>query len=208
MMAGQIRKGMYMVIKGRPCEVTDISTSKMGKHGHAKCLIKATDIFTGKQLEDMVPASHNAEVPFVERREYQVLGIDEDEREVHGLTDVGGTTTIKVLDGPLTVDDATLPSWEIWVRRLRPRPPSESPPTFTHTHASRPPCEQEKIKSLDKDGADFTVMVTSAMGETYVMVRLSRRVTTRPPPRSLSPTPSAPFPLQAAMVEGVLAELP
>ena len=96
MMAGQIRKGMYMVIKGRPCEVTDISTSKTGKHGHAKCLIKATDIFTGKQLEVMVPASHNAEVPFVERREYQVLGIDEDEREVHGLTDVGGTTTIKV----------------------------------------------------------------------------------------------------------------
>ena len=80
MMAGQLRKGMRRVIKGRPCEVTDISTSKTGKHGHAKCLIKATDIFTGKQLEDMVPASHNAEVRI--RRgggRGDVLGIDEDE---------------------------------------------------------------------------------------------------------------------------------
>ena len=87
-------------------------------------------------------------------------------------------------------------------------PPSLPPPSPTPTRHALLGCEQEKIKSLDKDGADFTVMVTSAMGETYVMVRLSRRVTTRPPPRSLSPTPSAPFPLQAAMVEGVLAELP
>ena len=139
MMAGDIRKFGYIVIKGRPCQVTDVETSKTGKHGHAKCHFKATDIFTGKLLDDLIPATHNTQVPFVKRLEYQVLGIDEDEREVHGLTDVGGTTTIKVLDGPLTVDDATLPSWEIWVRCLRPRPPSESPPTFTHTHASRPP---------------------------------------------------------------------
>ena len=137
MEAGNIRKNGHMVIKGRPCKVTYVETSKTGKHGHAKCHFKATDIFTGNRLEDLIPASHNTSVPFVIKLEYQVLGIDEDEREVYGLTDDGNTTAIKVLDGPLTVDDATLPSWEIWVRHLRPRYPSESPPTFTHSPLTR-----------------------------------------------------------------------
>ena len=35
--AGQIRKGGYMVIKGRPCKVSEVSHSKTGKHGSAKC---------------------------------------------------------------------------------------------------------------------------------------------------------------------------
>ena len=33
MEAGQIRKGGYIMIKGRPCKVSDVSTSKTGKHG-------------------------------------------------------------------------------------------------------------------------------------------------------------------------------
>lgn len=32
-----MRKNAYIVIKGRPCKVVDVSTSKTGKHGHAKC---------------------------------------------------------------------------------------------------------------------------------------------------------------------------
>ena len=49
MEAGQIRKGGYICIKGRPCKVTSVSTSKTGKHGHAKCNFVATDIFNGKK---------------------------------------------------------------------------------------------------------------------------------------------------------------
>merc|ERR1712195_133781 len=48
--AGQIRKGGYIVVKGRPCKVVDVSTSKTGKHGHAKCHFVTIDIFTGKKL--------------------------------------------------------------------------------------------------------------------------------------------------------------
>lgn len=40
----------------------DVSTSKTGKHGHAKCNFTATDIFTGKKLEDMCPSTHNVDV--------------------------------------------------------------------------------------------------------------------------------------------------
>lgn len=51
MEGGQIRKGGYIMIKGRPCKVSDVSTSKTGKHGHAKCHFVAIDIFTGKKME-------------------------------------------------------------------------------------------------------------------------------------------------------------
>jgi translation initiation factor 5A len=48
----------------------DYSTSKAGKHGHAKATIVGTDIFTGKKYEDSSPTSHNMEEPFVIRKEY------------------------------------------------------------------------------------------------------------------------------------------
>merc|ERR1712010_182583 len=74
--AGQIRKGAYIVIKNRPCKVVDVSTSKTGKHGHAKCHFVAIDIFTAKKLEELCPSSHNATVPFVSRVDYQVMDIE------------------------------------------------------------------------------------------------------------------------------------
>ena len=78
MQAGELRKGSHVMIKGKPCKCIEISTSKTGKHGHAKCHIVALDIFTSKKLEDLCPASHNIEVPFVKRTEYQCLTADED----------------------------------------------------------------------------------------------------------------------------------
>ena len=50
--AGEIRKGSHLMIKGRPCKCIEVSTSKTGKHGHAKAHIVAIDIFTGKKYEE------------------------------------------------------------------------------------------------------------------------------------------------------------
>lgn len=47
---------------GRALQVVDVSTSKTGKHGHAKCHFVAIDIFTTKKMEELVPSSHNLEV--------------------------------------------------------------------------------------------------------------------------------------------------
>eukprot|EP00388_Colpodella_angusta_P009806 GDKJ01025879.1.p1 GENE.GDKJ01025879.1~~GDKJ01025879.1.p1 ORF type:complete len:163 (-),score=39.74 GDKJ01025879.1:460-948(-) len=76
--AGQIRVGGYMCIKDHPCKVSAVSTSKTGKHGHAKCNFTAIDIFTGKKYEDIIPSTHTAHIPTVVRKEYSLVDISED----------------------------------------------------------------------------------------------------------------------------------
>lgn len=76
--AGSIHKGDYIMIKGNACKVTDVSTSKTGKHGHAKAHFVAVDIFTGKKLEELCPSSHNIDVPIISRMEYTFMDIQED----------------------------------------------------------------------------------------------------------------------------------
>jgi len=78
MQCSALRKNGHVVIKGRPCKIVEMTTSKTGKHGHAKVHLTAIDIFTNKKLEDLSPSTHNMEVPNVTRREFQLLDISED----------------------------------------------------------------------------------------------------------------------------------
>merc|ERR1739844_262265 len=74
--------GSYLMIKGKPCKCVEVSTSKTGKHGHAKAHIVALDIFTEKKYEDLCPTYHNLEVPFVTRTEVQALNVEDDGQHV------------------------------------------------------------------------------------------------------------------------------
>merc|ERR1719247_1681801 len=76
--AGQIRKGGYIMIKGKPCKVRDVSVSKTGKHGHAKCKFSASDIFTGATCEELCPSSHSIDQPFVTKLDYSIMGLEGD----------------------------------------------------------------------------------------------------------------------------------
>merc|ERR1712017_28467 len=76
--AGQIRVGGHIMIKGKPCKVKNISVSKTGKHGHAKCKFSATDIFTGATCEELCPAPHGIDVPFVTKKDWQIQGLQDE----------------------------------------------------------------------------------------------------------------------------------
>ncbi|CAE8686903.1 unnamed protein product [Polarella glacialis] len=97
--ACELRKGSMRMIKSHLCRVSDISTSKTGKHGHAKAHIVASDIFAGKKYEDLCPSSHKVEVPFVKRSEYQLPTADAETGEVSLL-----------LENSECKDDLNLPS--------------------------------------------------------------------------------------------------
>ena len=62
----------YNFLQGHPCKIVEMSTSKTGKHGHAKVHMVALDIFTQKKYEDICPSTHNMDVPNITRRDYQV----------------------------------------------------------------------------------------------------------------------------------------
>merc|ERR1712137_1237970 len=97
-----IKKGGYVVIKEHPCKVVETSTSKTGKHGHAKVHMVGIDIFTGKKCEEICPSTHNMQVPNVTRTEFLLLDISDDDY-----------LSLFMPDGS-TKDDLKLPSvnWE------------------------------------------------------------------------------------------------
>ncbi|CEG68709.1 Eukaryotic translation initiation factor 5A [Rhizopus azygosporus] len=100
MQCSALRKNGHVVIKGRPCKIVDMSTSKTGKHGHAKVHLVGIDIFTGKKYEDISPSTHNMDVPNVVRNEYQLINIDD------------GFLSLMTQDGA-TKDDVKLPEGEL-----------------------------------------------------------------------------------------------
>lgn len=87
--------------------MTELTTSKTGKHGHAKANITALDIFTGKKYMDISPTSHNMSAPFVAASEWQILTIDEDEQTCDLMNEEGETK--EGLPFPCSSEDADAP---------------------------------------------------------------------------------------------------
>ena len=74
--AGKLIRGSRVMIQDKfPCRVTDFNKAKTGKHGSAKIMLDAKDIFTGKHFEDYFGTKDMISAPIVEQNEYTVIGV-------------------------------------------------------------------------------------------------------------------------------------
>merc|ERR1712063_203368 len=123
---------------GFACDDQGTCMQSGGNHhgGHAKAHIVALDIFTEKKYEDLCPSSHNVDVPFVKRTEYQLLTADESTGEVSLLLDSGETK-----------DDLNLPTFV-----------KIGEPTDTDKKVT------DEILKAQEEGKDIFVIVLDAIG--------------------------------------------
>ncbi len=72
---GSLKKGDTIIIDGAACKVTDTTTSRPGKHGHAKVNMMAVGLLDGKKRNLVMPGHDKVEAPIIEKKTAQVLSI-------------------------------------------------------------------------------------------------------------------------------------
>ena len=72
---GGLKKGDTIIIDGHACKITDTSTSRPGKHGHAKVNMMAVGMLDGKKRNLIMPGHDKVEAPIIEKKNGQVLSI-------------------------------------------------------------------------------------------------------------------------------------
>ncbi len=79
---GSLKKGDTIIIDEAPCKVTDLATSRPGKHGHAKVNLMAVGMLDGKKRNLVMPGHDRVEAPIIEKKSAQVLSIVGDKANV------------------------------------------------------------------------------------------------------------------------------
>ena len=74
---GSLKKGDTIIIDGAACKITDTTTSRPGKHGHAKVNMMAVGLLDGKKRNLIMPGHDKVEAPIIEKKNAQVLSISE-----------------------------------------------------------------------------------------------------------------------------------
>jgi len=72
---GTLRIGDTIILDNNACKITDLATSRPGKHGHAKVNLMAVGILDGKKRNTVMPGHEKVETPLIEKKNAQVLGI-------------------------------------------------------------------------------------------------------------------------------------
>jgi len=77
--AGRMKPGSLIMMKSEfPCKVTAFSTAKPGKHGSAKAMITAKDIFTDKQYDETFGTGDMIPRPIVSKMEVTAISVDDE----------------------------------------------------------------------------------------------------------------------------------
>jgi len=92
--AHDVKKSKTVMLKGRPCKIMDVKTSKTGKHGHMKCNITGIDVLTAKKYNDVVPGHANMIEFKLEKNEFQLIDIAADGTSISCLTKENTEVTV------------------------------------------------------------------------------------------------------------------
>ncbi|KAF9276843.1 Eukaryotic translation initiation factor 5A [Mortierella alpina] len=96
----ELQKKDYVLLKGHPCEVKDVSVIETND---CQILVKlvAEDVLTGETMEDSLPYITSVDVPIVERRKYSVTDIKDGVMQLSATFAENHWIQLKVPEGPL-----------------------------------------------------------------------------------------------------------
>ena len=80
--ATSLKVGGYVIFNDKACRVTDILTSRPGKHGHAKVRITAVGLVDSSKIIKIYPGHEKIEVPIIEKETATVMAIQGDSSNV------------------------------------------------------------------------------------------------------------------------------
>lgn len=95
--ASAFRIGANIILQQHPCRVVEMSTSKTGKHGHAKVNFTGIDLFAATKHKEIQGASHPMLTFASTKSEWVVMDLD-------------GLTVTLINDAGDTRDDVALPA--------------------------------------------------------------------------------------------------
>ena len=93
--AHHVKKSSHIMLKGWPCKIAEVKTSKTGKHGHAKCNITGIDVITQRKYNEVHPG-HIVLAGFEPiKNEYEVTDFSEAESYFEVMDASGENTRIE-----------------------------------------------------------------------------------------------------------------
>ena len=102
--AHHVKKGSHVMLKGHPCKIVDVKTSKTGKHGHAKCNITGIDVLYAKKYNEVHPGHIILGAFDPIKKEYELVNLDEKENFVEVMDEAGTQTQFPLERGVEVVD--------------------------------------------------------------------------------------------------------
>jgi len=75
---GTLKKGDTVIIDGAACKIVNTTTSRPGKHGHAKINMMAVGLLDDKKRNLIMPGHDKVEAPIIEKKNAQVLAVNGD----------------------------------------------------------------------------------------------------------------------------------
>ena len=115
--ASSVKDGTMIMLDGEPCEVRSMSKYSPGKHGSAKCKIKARGLFDDKDRHVTKPGDAMLISPDVDKKVGQIVSVEGDIAQVMDM-DTYETEEIQLPEDLSVSEGDEIRFWEVDDRKL------------------------------------------------------------------------------------------